>query len=212
MARENAIAPAAARELLEAVCVRVIENVDLLTAADQAIGDGDHGVAMRRGFSAALEQLKTDSAEDVEAVFKLVGAAVLSKAGGAAGAVFGTLFRSGAAAFGGREFDAGAFGAFLELGLEGVEKRGGARPGQKTMVDALAPAAEAARKSVATGLVAATRAAAEAAKQGVESTKTMVATTGKAKSLGERSLGHPDPGALSVSLILDAISDYAAKL
>jgi dihydroxyacetone kinase-like protein len=79
------------------------------------------------------------------------------------------------------------------------------------MVDALAPAAEAARKAQADGLIAATRAAAEAAKRGVESTKTMVATAGKAKTLGERSLGHPDPGAVSVSLILDAIRDYAAK-
>ena len=200
-----------AREMLEAVCVRVIENVDVLTAADQAIGDGDHGVAMRRGFAAALEQLKADSSQSVEAMFKSVGAAVLSKAGGAAGAVFGTLFRSGAAVLGGREFDAGAFASFLEQGLEGVEKRGGARPGQKTMVDALAPAAEAARKTQADGLIAATRAAAEAAKRGVESTKTMVATAGKAKTLGERSLGCADPGAISVSLILDAISDYAAK-
>ena len=211
MTGKNALAPAVAREMLEAVCVRVIENVDILTAADQAIGDGDHGVAMRRGFAAALEQLKADRSDNIDAMFKSVGGAVLSKAGGAAGAVFGTLFRSGAAAFAGREFDAGAFASFLQLGLEGVEKRGGAHPGQKTMIDALAPAAEAARNAEANGLVADARAAAEAARQGVENTKTMVATAGKAKTLGERSLGCADPGAISVSLILDAISDYAAK-
>jgi phosphoenolpyruvate---glycerone phosphotransferase subunit DhaL len=144
-------------------------------------------------------------------MFKSVGAAVLSRAGGAAGAVFGTLFRSGAMALTERDFDAGAFASFLKQGLEGVEKRGGAHPGQKTMLDALAPAAEAARKAEAEGLIAATRAAAEAATQGVERTKSMIATTGKAKTLGERSLGHPDPGAISVSLILDAMRAYAAK-
>ncbi len=204
--------PSATRELLEAVCLHVIENVDVLTAADQAIGDGDHGVAMRRGFAAALEQLKADGAQSAEAMFKSVGSAVLAKAGGAAGAVFGTLFRSGAAAFAGREFDADAFASFLQLGLEGVEKRGGARPGQKTMVDALAPAAAAAREAAAGGLAAAAGAAADAARRGVESTKAMVATTGKARALGERSLGHADPGAVSVSLILDAMRDSAAKL
>jgi phosphoenolpyruvate---glycerone phosphotransferase subunit DhaL len=210
-ANRNGLAPAAAREMLEAVCRHMRESVDVLTAADQAIGDGDHGVAMRRGFAAALELLQTRDAESVEAMFKSVGSAVLSKAGGAAGAVFGTLFRSGAAALTGRDLDAATFASFLEQGVEGVQKRGGARPGQKTMLDALTPAAEAARKAEAEGLLAAIRAAAEAAAQGVERTKAMVATTGKAKTLGERSLGHPDPGAVSVSLILEAMRAYVAK-
>jgi dihydroxyacetone kinase-like protein len=210
-ADRKALAPSAAREMLEAVCNRVIESVDVLTAADQAIGDGDHGVAMRRGFAAALELLKADNSQRVDAMFKSVGNAVLSKAGGAAGAVFGTLFRSGATALTGRDFNAVTFASFLEQGLEAVEKRGGARPGQKTMLDALAPAVEAARKAEAEGLMATTRAAAEAAAQGVERTKTMLATTGKAKTLGQRSLGHSDPGAVSVSLILDAMREYVAK-
>jgi phosphoenolpyruvate---glycerone phosphotransferase subunit DhaL len=210
-ADRNVLEPADVREMLEAVCARLVESVDVLTAADQAIGDGDHGVAMRRGFAAALELLKADQSQGSEAMFKTVGSAVLSKAGGAAGAVFGTFFRSGAAALAGRQFGACAFALFLQRGLEGVERRGGAHPGQKTMLDALAPAAEAAAKAESEGLAAAIQSAAVAAAKGVENTKTIVATTGKAKTLGKRSLGHADPGAISVSLILEAMREYMSR-
>ena len=199
------------RGLLEAVCERIIEKVDALTLADRAIGDGDHGVAMRRGFAAALERLDSDEALEPDAILTSVGAAVLAKAGGSAGAVFGTLFRSGGSGLAGDVLDANGFALFLEQGLEAIEKRGGAHPGQKTMLDALAPAAEAARKSVGEGLPAASRAAAAAAREGMERTKAMVATTGKAKTLGERSLGHADPGAVSMSLILDAMRDHIGR-
>ncbi len=206
----DALTPAATRELLQAVSQRIVDSVDLLTTVDQAIGDGDHGIGMRRGFAAVLEQLQTQP-ETVEAAFKLAGAAIMSNAGGAAGAVFGTLFRAGSAAFAGRGgLDAEGLAGFLQQGLKAVEQRGGSRPGMKTMLDALAPAAAAAAKACPEGLPATVRAAAAAAAEGVEATKSMIATTGKARTLGERSLGHPDPGAVSMSLILEAMRDYIA--
>lgn len=199
----------ATRDMLRVVAAHVIANVDLLTDADRATGDGDHGIGMRRGFEGALQALEAAEPQSVAAAFKTVGNAIVSQTGGAAGAVFGTLFRSGAKAFEGADaVDAAGLAGFLETGLESVMKRGGVVPGQKTMVDALAPAAAAARQAAAGGLPAALAAAAEAAARGLEATRNMVATTGKARSLGERSLGHVDPGAITVVLILGAMRDF----
>lgn len=202
---------AGARDMLVAVSQSMIDQTDVLTDADLAIGDGDHGIGMRRGFESALEALRAGEPESVDAVFKATGMAILSNTGGAAGAVFGTLFRSGAKGFSGGVVDGESFAAFLEEGLAAVLKRGGVTEGQKTMVDALAPAARAARAASGSGLKAASAAAASAALEGVEATKGMIATTGKARSLGERSIGHPDPGAISISLILKAMQDFTAK-
>jgi dihydroxyacetone kinase-like protein len=202
---------AGARDMLVAVSQSIIDQTDVLTDADLAIGDGDHGIGMRRGFESALEALNAGEPESVDAVFKATGMAILSNTGGAAGAVFGTLFRSGAKGFSGGVVDGESFAAFLEEGLAAVLKRGGVTEGQKTMVDALAPAARAARAASGGGLKATTAAAASAALEGVEATKGMIATTGKARSLGERSIGHPDPGAISISLILKAMQDFTAK-
>ncbi len=188
----------------------VIDKTDVLTEADLAIGDGDHGVGMRRGFEAALEGLE-ETPPTIEEAFKKVGMAILSQTGGAAGAIFGTLFRSGSRAFAGREdIDAESFAAFLETALEAMLKRGGVTEGQKTIIDAVAPAARAARTASGQGLVETFKAAADGALAGVEATKGMIATTGKARSLGERSVGHPDPGAISASIILIAMRDFAS--
>lgn len=199
---------AQARDMLVAVSKFLIDNTDRLTDADLAIGDGDHGIGMRRGFEAALEALGAETPETVDAPFKATGMAILSNTGGAAGAVFGTLFRAGSRGFSGDAIDGAGFAAFLEEGLAAVQKRGGVTEGQKTMVDALAPAARAARAASGDGLQAVTQAAVAGALEGVEASKAMVATTGKARSLGERSVGHPDPGAISISLILTAMRDY----
>jgi len=205
----DTLSPREARDMLAAVAREIVAKVDLLTAVDQAIGDGDHGVGMRRGFTAVLDETASVEPTSVAAVFKAVGTTVMGKTGGAAGAVFGTLFRAGSVAFEGRAaLDAAGLAAFLTLGLAAVEKRGGAKPGQKTMIDALAPAAAAADAAAARGLAETIAAAAEAARAGVESTKAMIATTGKARTLGERSLGHPDPGAVSLSLIIAAMRDF----
>lgn len=203
------LSPAEARDMMAAVARHIVDNVDMLTEVDQAIGDGDHGIGMRRGFSAVREEMAKIDPVSVAAVFKATGTAVLGKTGGAAGAVFGTLLRSGSEAFDGHaELDGAGLAAFLQRGLEAVEKRGGAKPGQKTMIDALAPAAVAADGAKERGLVETITAAADAARAGVEATKGMIATTGKARTLGERSLGHVDPGAVSFSLILEAMRDY----
>jgi phosphoenolpyruvate---glycerone phosphotransferase subunit DhaL len=202
---------AALRTLMEGVCRHIVANADVLSEADRAIGDGDHGIGMRRGFEAALEALNTQNLQTPEQVMKTMGAAIMAKTGGAAGAVFGTLFRSGAKALEGKaHLDAAGFAAFLEAALDGVVKRGGVVQGQKTMVDALAPAAAAVKAASGGSLGQALDAAATAAQQGVESTKAMVATTGKARSLGERSLGFVDPGAVSISLIFNAMRDGAS--
>ena len=207
----DTLTPAEARDMLTAVARHMLANIDMLTEVDQAIGDGDHGIGMRRGFTAVAETMAGIDPQSVAKVFKDAGTAIMAKTGGAAGAVFGTLFRAGSAAFDGRaELDATGFAGFLAQGLDAVEKRGGAKPGQKTMIDAVAQAVAAAEATAARGLVETLRAATDAAKAGVEATKDMIATTGKARTLGERSLGHADPGAVSVSLILEAMRDYIA--
>ncbi|MGV1956847.1 dihydroxyacetone kinase subunit DhaL [Agrobacterium sp. 22-214-1] len=195
--------------LLDHVSTRMIEQVDILTDADLAIGDGDHGIGMQRGFEGALESLRTSPPETIEEALRAVGSSILSRTGGAAGAIFGTLFRSGSKALAGKNaIDAGGFADFLETGLDAVLKRGGVTEGQKTIIDALAPAARAARISAGGSLPITISMASRAADDGVEATKGMIATTGKARSLGKRSIGHPDPGAISVSLILKAMDDF----
>jgi len=200
-----------AREMLLFTARRFVEVQDALTQADRAIGDGDHGVGMARGFEAVQRTLESTRFETLEALFQAAGMALLTSIGGAAGAVFGTLFRGGAKALAGREaFDAQALAAFLQGGLEAVQKRGNAKPGDKTMVDVLHPAAlqAAALQGDGQPLGRALQALVETAEQGVEATRSMVATVGKAKTLGERSLGYPDPGAISMAFILRFMAEY----
>lgn len=198
--------------MMQAVAKHIIANTDALTEADLAIGDGDHGIGMRRGFEGVLEKLSDAEQDSPEAVMKATGMAIMSNSGGAAGAVFGTVFRSGSKALAGKQtLDAVSLGEFLTEGCAAAAKRGGAKPGQKTMLDALAPAAKAAKSAASNGLVAALEGAHAGAVDGLEKTRDMVATTGKARSLGERSIGHIDPGALSISLIIEAMRDFAQK-
>jgi dihydroxyacetone kinase-like protein len=199
--------------MLKAVSQSVIDNVDVLTDADLATGDGDHGIGMRRGFEAALEALESQADLTVQDAFKKTGMAIMSKTGGAAGAVFGTFFRGGADAFAGTEtLNADRFSEFLKLSAAAVSKRGGVEEGAKTMVDAVAPAARAVADVQGGDLSAVFAAAEQGALNGGEATKSMIATTGKARSLGERSIGHPDPGAISVSIIVGAMNSYNAAL
>lgn len=186
-------------------CEAIVAAQDDLTAADQAIGDGDHGLGMARGFKAARIALETKPAATPGELFKLVGMAILSTAGGASGAVFGTLFLGAAKALDGATLDAASYAKALQAGASAVMARGGAKAGDKTMLDALVPAAVAA--STATNFESALAAAAEAARSGAAATANMIATTGKAKTLGQRSLGHRDPGAISMSIILAALAE-----
>jgi dihydroxyacetone kinase-like protein len=184
----------------------IIASVDRLTKADQAIGDGDHGLGMSRGMKAAKDALDKKPAATVGDLFKTMGMAIVSTSGGASGAVFGTFFTGAGKILTEDALDALLFAAALEEGQKAVQARGKAEPGHKTMLDALAPAAQAAQAYAEAGLVPAARAAAKAAGEGVEQTKDMVAQFGRARTLGDRALGHPDPGAISVSIILEALA------
>jgi phosphoenolpyruvate---glycerone phosphotransferase subunit DhaL len=190
----------------------VIDGEARLTKADQAIGDGDHGIGMARGFSAgirALEALSDDAAP--AAAFTALGRAILTTAGGASGAVFGTLFGAAGKALDGRDLDTASLAAALRAGLDAVMARGGARPGQKTMLDALAPAVASLEADAGVGLAAALDGAAAAARQGAAATASMPAAMGRAKMLGDRALGHEDPGAITVSIFLKGVADHFAE-
>jgi dihydroxyacetone kinase-like protein len=174
----------------------------MLSEADRAIGDGDHGVGMVRGFEAVEAKLTGTAVADLQGLFKAIGSALMMSIGGASGAIFGTWFRGGAKSLEGvREFDAHALYLFLRDGLAAVQDRGKAKLGEKTMVDALAPAADAACLSDGKDIDTALTAVLEASEKGLEATRGMIATLGKAKTLGERALGYPDPGALSTCTI-----------
>ena len=186
----------------EAIAGARLELIDL----DRQIGDGDHGENMDRGFNAVEKVLAATDAEDIQSVLKLVAKTLMSTVGGAAGPLYGTAFlRATKAATGEQDLDAIAVANLLEAALLGVQTRGKAQEGEKTMVDAWAPAAKAARAVATAGGdgVEALRAAALAAREGAEATKPLKATKGRASYLGERSIGHLDPGAVSSAIILE---------
>ena len=177
-----------------------------LTKLDSEIGDGDHGTNMHRGFQAALERLEgTDPSTPADAL-KAVSMALISKVGGAAGPLYGTAFLRASTALQGKdEVSAEDAAAALEAALGGIKQRGKAEAGDKTIVDALEPAAEAAKGTVSDGSAAdVLRAAAEAAKEGAEATVPLTARKGRASYLGQRAAGHQDPGATSTYFLLDA--------
>jgi phosphoenolpyruvate---glycerone phosphotransferase subunit DhaL len=187
----------------------VIKNQAELTELDSAIGDADHGINMARGMTAVIDKL--DSAQPVRAndLFKTAAMTLVMSVGGASGPLYGTFFLRFAGAAGPDiELDAEALHMALRAGLTGVVERGKAEPGDKTMVDALSPALEAMEAVIKKGgdLVAAVMAARDAAAAGRDATVPMVARKGRASYLGERSAGHMDPGAASMSLLFDALA------
>jgi phosphoenolpyruvate---glycerone phosphotransferase subunit DhaL len=192
---------------LQRVADALRANREYLTELDAAIGDADHGTNMDRGFTAVMAKLHPAGAAppDPSAMFKTVGTTLVSTVGGAAGPLYGTAFmRAGAALAGKETLEAGDIAAALDAALEGIKARGRATRGEKTMIDALEPAIEAYKASLAGGgdLSAALRAAADAAEEGMRATIPMLATKGRASYLGERSIGHQDPGATSTALLL----------
>jgi dihydroxyacetone kinase-like protein len=182
------------------------EHRRYLTKLDSEVGDGDHGNNMHRGFQAALERLDGADPATPADVLKAVSMALISKVGGAAGPLYGTAFLRASSALGGKEgVSAEDAAGAIEAALGGIKQRGKAEEGDKTIVDALEPAAEAAKEAAGEGSVAAVfRAAAEAAEEGAESTVPMTARRGRASYLGVRAQGHKDPGATSTYLLLDA--------
>ena len=180
------------------------ENKNYLTELDSAIGDADHGVNMDRGFAAVQDKLPSVADKDIGAIFKAVGMTLVSTVGGASGPLYGTWFlRAGMAADGKNELSADDLLAAFQAGLGGILQRGKATTGEKTMVDAMTPACAAMQASLAEGaaLDVALQAAAAAAEQGMLDTIPMLATKGRASYLGERSIGHQDPGATSSTLL-----------
>jgi phosphoenolpyruvate---glycerone phosphotransferase subunit DhaL len=189
----------------------IAEQRQELTRLDTAIGDADHGTNMDRGMRAAIERVGAiEGDDDIGAAFKAVGMALVSKVGGAAGPLYGTLFlQMGNATAGASELDLAGWSDALAAGLKGVETRGKAEPGDKTMVDALMPAVEALQRAQNDGaeLSAALEQSAAAARKGMEDTVPLVARKGRASYLGERSAGHQDPGATSSYLLVQAAVD-----
>ena len=195
------------RDWIRAYASVIAEHRAELVRLDTAIGDGDHGTNMDRGMRKAVEKLDGTEGEDIGALLKAVGMALVSSVGGAAGPLYGTLFlQMGMASAGREELDLAGWTAALEAGVKGVQARGKAEPGDKTMVDALLPALKALRTAggEGSGLTDALRRSADAAEEGMKATIPLEARRGRASYLGPRSVGHQDPGATSTQLLLAA--------
>ena len=196
-------------EMVKQVALSIIDSEPYLTDADRNLGDGDHGLGMERGMKAVIEKIESSSFNQISDVFKSAGMAMMSSMGGASGALFGTLFRNGGKALDGEEtLNSEGLKNFLNAANDGVKLRGGASPGDKTMIDALEPAAREASENISLPLYELISLVSQAADRGKEESKDMIATMGRAKTLGERSLGHPDAGACSVAIILKSISEF----
>ncbi len=202
----------AVRRWVEKSAKVLAENRAYLTDLDSPIGDADHGNNMDRGYKAVLEKLP--ESDDIGELLKAVAMALISKVGGAAGPLYGTLFLQASKPLTGvREMDGAALAQFFDDAVAGVKMRGRSDAGMKTMLDTLIPAAEAFRQANGDGddLAAALRAAVDAAEAGMKATIPMRAQRGRASYLGERSIGHQDPGATSSYLILQALADVVAE-
>ena len=198
------------RNMLLYVADKIIANKPYLTEVDSAIGDGDHGIGMAGGMQKAKKKLlKMENEQNVYQVFETAGQAMLMSMGGASGVIFGSLYLAGAKGMEAKEIlTAQDIAEMEEKSLLAIQKRGGAKPGDKTMVDALAPAVDALKEHVEEGLLEMMKAAEEAARQGVENTKQYIAKYGRAKSLLERAIGYQDAGATSVYLIFQGMREF----
>ena len=195
-------------EIIRAIAARMEAEKDFLTQLDNEIGDGDHGINLARGFKTVLEKLPDLEGSDIGAMLKGTGMQLVSNVGGASGPLYGTAFmKAGNALKGKTEATAAEFAAAMEAAIGGIKMRGKSEEGEKTMLDALCPAYKALSEAIDGGaeLKDALSKAIEAAAKGVEYTKTIIATKGRASYLGERSIGHQDPGATSSLYMLQEI-------
>ncbi len=199
---------------LERVADVLHEQASYLTQLDSAIGDADHGSNMERGFSAVRDKFPAMSTMDIAMQLKTVSSTLVSTVGGASGPLYGTAFlRASTVSAGKQELSSADLVAMLDAFLGGIVARGKAQPGEKTIVDALTPATKSAREALEQGkdFAEITARAALAAEEGMKATIPMLATKGRASYLGERSIGHQDPGATSSWLILRSLAEVAAK-
>ena len=196
-------------EAMATIGQTIIDNKQFLTDLDAAIGDGDHGINMKRGFEAVGVKLQSLGAEhDIGTILKSVGMTLISSVGGASGPLYGTAFlRAAGQCLGKYELDKETAAMMIAAAITGIKERGKAVRGEKTMLDALEPAYDAFVEGAGAKkpLIECLELACEAARQGVEFTKTIVATKGRASYLGERSIGHQDPGATSSYIMLQTL-------
>jgi dihydroxyacetone kinase-like protein len=188
----------------------VAERKQELTELDSAVGDGDHGTNLDRGMQAAVEKISGADSNDPGGLLRSVGMALISKVGGASGPLFGTWFVEAGKSLGGvTEADGPQWAAAMDAATRGVQARGKAEPGDKTMIDALVSADDALREAVDAGaaLPEALDQAAAAAERGRDATKPLVARKGRASYLGDRSADHIDPGAASTAMLFRAMAD-----
>ena len=195
---------------IERFAAHIAEQKDYLTQLDAAIGDADHGANMHRGLQAILAKKAELQTSDIGAMLKGVAMTLISTVGGASGALYGTFFLQASTLAGGRtELSPSEFGSVLEKGLAGIVLRGKAALGDKTMIDALQPAIKAYKLSIDSDetLEQALSKAVIAAEEGLKSTVPLVARKGRASYLGERSAGHPDPGATSTLILFRSAAE-----
>jgi phosphoenolpyruvate---glycerone phosphotransferase subunit DhaL len=193
---------------LQAFAAEIEQNKEYLTQLDAAIGDADHGINMDRGFKKVMSQLPTVADQDIGSILKAVSMTLISSIGGASGPLYGTLFlRASTAITSKQELTEEDMLSLLQAGLNGVLGRGKAQLGDKTMIDVLSPAVAAFKQAVGEGnkMREAMQKAIIAAEQGMKDTIPMLAKKGRASYLGERSVGHQDPGATSSYLMLKCL-------
>lgn len=198
------------KDILNKISVVIEKEKLYLSELDAAIGDGDHGLNMSKGFKAVIEKVNDIPEDDLGNILKNCGMALVSNVGGASGPLYGTAFMKAASVVTKKScMDINDFIRVLETSLEGIKMRGKSIEGEKTMIDTLAPAIEAGKKALdenksSKDILIAIR---DAAKNGMENTKNIVATKGRASYLDKRSIGHQDPGATSMYLILNTIAE-----
>jgi dihydroxyacetone kinase-like protein len=179
------------------------EQKDFLSKLDSDIGDGDHGVNMARGFSAVVGAIDAAPPTDMGGACKTVSTSLIKTVGGASGPLYGTFFLRCVPVFAGKaEIDLDTWTVALEKGVQGIEQLGKAQKGDKTMLDAWFPALDVLKSVKGSGIKEALKAAADAAEEGAKATIPLQAKKGRASYLGERSIGHEDPGAASTALLL----------
>jgi len=211
-ADDNSVDAARLVAMFRAAAAQIRANVDALGRYDSVGGDGDHGTTMARAMGNMEKAIESSKKADLQTLLNNIAWAVMGTDGGATGPLFGSLFMGMApVAAKKKTLDAQVLAAMFEGGLASIQKSSKAKQGDKTMLDALIPAVQSMQQAAGggDGVVGALRKAAEAAAQGAEATKSMAARIGRAKNIGEKSIGSPDPGAVSVSLIFKGFVEGA---
>ncbi len=199
---------------IERYAALIAANRDYLVELDAAIGDADHGANMDRGFQAVLQKIEQENPADIGALLKTTAMTLISTVGGAAGPLYGTFFlQMGTKLAGKQEITLQEWSAALDAAVQGVQQRGKAELGDKTMLDSLLPAVRAVQEALANGsdVKDVLQSAVRAAEEGMKSTIPLIARKGRASYLGERSAGHQDPGATSAYLLLKAVAESWAE-